>query len=321
MRVLVLLFLVALARPATAAEKVRHVGLLANGPPATGVTTTWRGELLAILRQHGFELGKNLELVERYSDGHADRLPRLAREIDAVGADVIAAISVESVRAVLASNEATPIVMVVGSDPVAMGLVASLAHPGGRITGFVFQTPEGDAKRLQLLVEAIPQERRFGYLGMTLLEAATKARAIETAASQLNVELKSHWIANPEDYVAAFAAMRNEGVAGVVIGEYQPLSTQAPRVAASAADNGLPAICGWDYMARVGCVFGFGHDLTYAQRRVGEYAARILSGSVPSELPVEQPNVWKLTVNLKAAARLGLVIPPSILARADEVIE
>jgi putative ABC transport system substrate-binding protein len=320
MRALVLPFLLALAQPAEAAEKVWHVGLLANSPPPSGATTTWRGELLGILQQHGFEPGRNLELVERYSDGHADRLPGLAREIDAAGADVIAAITLESVRAVLASTQATPIVMVVGYDPVAMGLVASLAHPGGRITGVVFQTPEGDAKRLQLLVEAIPRERRFGYLGMSF-EVASKAKVIETAAAELNVEVKSHWIASRDNYAAAFAAMRNEGVAGVVISENQPLSTQGRRVASSAADNGLPTICGWDFMARQGCVFGFGHDLAYAQRRVGEYVARILSGSVPSELPVEQPNVWKLTVNLKAAARLGLAVPPSILARANEVIE
>ncbi len=320
MRALVLLFLLALAQPASAEEKVWRVGLLANSPPPSGVTTTWRGELLGILRQHGLELGRNLELVERYSEGHTDRLPGLAREIDAVGADVIAAISLESVRAALASTQATPIVMVVGNDPVATGLVASLARPGGRVTGIVFQTPEGDAKRLQLLAEAIPRERRFGYLGMSF-EAASKAKAIATTAAQLNVEMKPHWIDGPGDYAAAFAAMRNEGVAGVVIGANQPLASQGPRVASSAADNGLPTICEWDYMAREGCVFGFGHDLPYAQRRVGEYVARILSGSVPSELPVERPDVWKLTVNLKAAARLGLVIPQSILARADEVIE
>jgi len=314
------LFLLALAQPATAAEKIWRVGLLSNSPPPSGITTTWRGELLGVLREHGFEPGRNLELVERYSDGNADRLPGLAREIDAARADVIAAISLESVRAALASTQATPIVMVVGNDPIAMGLVASLAHPGGRVTGIVFRTAEGDAKRLQLLVEAIPREHRFGYLGMSF-EAELKAATIAAAATMLNVEIKLHWIAGPDDYAAAFSAMRNEGVAGVVIGANQPLGSQGPRVASSAADNGLPTICEWEYMARGGCVFGFGQDLTYGQRRVGEYVARILGGSSPSELPVEQPDVWKLTVNLKAARRLGLTIPPSILARADEVIE
>jgi putative ABC transport system substrate-binding protein len=152
-------------------------------------------------------------------------------------------------------------------------------------------------------------------------EAPYKAKAIATAAANLNVEVKAHWISGPGDYAAAFDAMRDEGVAGVVIGANQPLASQGPQVASSAAENGLPTICEWAYMARDGCVFGFGHDLAYEQRRVGEYVARILSGSVPSELPVEQPNAWKLTVNLKAAGHLGLTIPPSILARADEVVE
>src|SRR5262249_54055041 len=148
--------------PQAAAEKVYRVGLLSNGR-----MTTWRGELLGILHQHGFAVGRNLEIVERYSDGHVDRLPSLARELDAAGVDAIVALSQESVRAVLAATTTTPIVMVVGEDPVAVGIVASLARPGGRVTGMAFRTFEGDAKRLQLLTEAIPSGRRFGYLGMS----------------------------------------------------------------------------------------------------------------------------------------------------------
>ena len=125
----------------------------------------------------------------------------------------------------------------------------------------------------------------------------------------------------PAEYAAAFAAMRNEGVAGVVVAATQATASYAPQLATSAARNGLPTICEWDYMARAGCVFGYGHDLAYAQRRVGEYVARILKGAAPAELPVEQSDAWKLTVNLKAAAQLGLTVPQSILVRADEVIE
>src|SRR5262245_5780025 len=189
MRALLVVLLLALAAPATA-EKVYRVGLLSNSPPPSGRTTHWRGELLGILQQHGFELGRNLELVERYSDGRADRLPSLARELDAAGAEAILAISQESVHAALEATRSTPIVMVVGEDPVATGVVASFARPGGRVTGIVFQTPEGDAKRLELLKEAIPSGRRFGYLGMSF-DSVSRVEAITRAAERLGVAVST----------------------------------------------------------------------------------------------------------------------------------
>ena len=320
---LLCLFLLALAaspQRAAAQEKVWRVGLLSNSPPSSGVSTSWRDGVLRSLARNGFGLGRNLELVERYSEGRHDRLPHLAREISAEGVDAVVAISDVSVRAVLAATQATPIVMVVGDDPVAAGFVAGFARPGGRVTGIFYQTAEGDAKRLQLLREAIPGARRFGYLGLSY-QAVARADVMTRAAAQLGVELTMHWIGGPAKYATAFTAMKNENVSGVVVSAAQPLATDAPRVAASAAEHGLPTICEWDYMARAGCVFGYGHDLAFAQRRVGEYVARILKGAVPAELPVERSDAWKLTVNLGAAARLGLEIPPSLLARADEVIE
>jgi putative ABC transport system substrate-binding protein len=210
--------------------------------------------------------------------------------------------------------------MVIGEDPVEVGIVASLAHPGGRVTGIAFRTLEGDAKRLELLREAIPTGRRFGYLGMSY-ESVARAKEMAEVAARLGIEVTTYWVNGPSEYAAAFARMRNEGVAGVVVGATQPLAANASRVAASAAENRLPTICEWDYMARVGCVLGFGHDLTYGQRRVGEYLARILKGTPPSELPIEESDAWKLTVNLRVAAKLGITMSPSILARADEVIE
>jgi putative tryptophan/tyrosine transport system substrate-binding protein len=322
MRALLVFLLVALAAPAAAAEKVWRVGLLSMGysRPPSGATTTWRGELLEILHIQGFELGRNLELVERYAEGHADQLPSLARELDATGTDVILATAQESVRAAMAATRSTPIVMVIGDDPVAVGIVASFARPGGRVTGVVFQTPEGDAKRLQLLSEAFPSGRRFGYLGMSF-ESGRKVEAVARAADQLGVVLTTRLVEGPAQYETAFEAMRKDGVAGVVIGENQPLSSDSARVVAVAGAEGLPTICGWEYMAHDGCVFAFGHDLAYGQRRAAEYVARILKGTAPSELPVERSEAWKLTINLKTARALGLSVPLSLLARADEVIE
>ena len=309
--------------PAAAGEKLWRVGLLSNGSPSSPpaeLATSWRGEILRALAQNGFSVGKNLELVERYSEGDADRLPALAREINAIGVDAIVAVSSQAAQAALAATTTTPVVMVVGYDPVATGIISSFAHPGGRVTGINFQTPEGDAKRLEFLRDAIPGARRFGYLGMSY-ESTPKGAEMAQAAARLNIELTMHWVAGPAEYAAAFAAMKKEGVAGVVVSATQSLSSHAPQVAASAADNRLPTICEWEYMARLGCVFGFGHDITYGQRRVGEYIARILKGVAPSDLPVERMDAWKLTVNLHAAAQAGLTIPRSLLARADVVIE
>ena len=303
-----------------AEEKIWRVGLLSNSPPPSGMTGRWRDEILRVLAQNGFVAGRNLEMVERYSEGDIDRLPLLAREINASGVDAIVAISLPSVQAALGATQSTPVVMVVGEDPVEIGIVASLAHPRGRVTGIAFRTPEGDAKRLELLREAIPTGRRFGYLGMAY-ESVPKAKEMAEAAARLGIEVTTYWVNGPNQYAAAFARMRNEGVAGVVVSATQPLATNASHVAASAAENRLPTICEWDYMARLGCVLGFGHDLTYGQRRVGEYVARILKGTAPSELPVEQSDAWKLTVNLRVAAQLGITLSPSILVRADEVIE
>jgi len=320
MRWLLLLILLAAALPARAEDKVWRVGMLANSPPPSGVATTWRDEMLSVLRKHGFASGKNLELVEYYSDGETDRLPRLARELATINADVLVAITEAAVRAVLIESPATPVVVVIGQDPVALGLAASLARPGGKVTGIVLRTAEADAKRLQLLREAMPAAHRFGYLGISS-EAGAKLESIKRAADRLGIELATRLVDRPTEYEPAFAELRKEGAAGVVVGANQPLATHSPEVAAAAQAQRLPTICEWGYMARVGCVFGFGHNLVYGQRRVGEYVARILEGARPAELPMERPDTWTLTINLKAAGAVGLAIPASVMARADEVIE
>jgi|tagenome__1003787_1003787.scaffolds.fasta_scaffold20985137_5 putative ABC transport system substrate-binding protein len=315
-----------LAIQATAQHKVWRVGLLSNSSsvPSLGPHVSWPDGLLLSLDQNGYRLGENLQLVARYSEGHTDRLPGLAQEIATAGVDVVLAVSDTSLRAMLATTQTTPIVMVVGDDPVASGMVASMAHPGGRVTGLAFQTNEGDVKRLQLLREAIPDARLFGLLEPP---GAVRARVgvLTHAASLLNVEVTVHKAAGlaREQYAAAMGAMRAEGVAGVLIAATQAWAgNPTARPGQIAQEQGLPAICEWDYMARAeGCVFAYGHDLRYAHRRAGWYVARILQGASPAHLPVEQPDAWKLTINLQSAARLGLTIPPALLARADEVIE
>jgi len=140
------------------------------------------------------------------------------------------------------------------------------------------------------------------------------------AAEQLGVKLTTRWIEDPAAYAIVFSEMKSLGVAGVVVGANQPLASDALRVAGSATEHGLPTICEWEYMARAG-VLSYGHDLAYDRQRAGEYVVRILQGALPAELPVERSDAWKLTINSRAAQNLGLVLPPALSARADEVIE
>ena len=308
--------------PAVSQEKLWRVGLLSNGTRAgsSTQTTTWRSELLRVLALNGFNQGRNLVLVDRFSELNPERIPQLAREIGAAGVDVLVAVGDNSVRAALASTQAIPIIMVVGDDPVATGLVASLARPGGRVTGIVFQTIQGDAKRLQLLSEAIPGARRFARLAPALPNPRLADR-LALAAAEIRIELTTHAVTASGEYAAAFAAMRNEGAAGALITSTQSLSSDGKQIAAQATEHGLPTMCEWAYMAREGCVFAYGHDLAYANRRVGEYVVRILKGALPADLPVEQSDAWKLVINLQSAKTLGLTVPATLLARADEVIE
>jgi putative ABC transport system substrate-binding protein len=315
--------LLSVAVPAAAQDKVWRVGLLSNGVSApAGQQSTWRSGVLLSLEQSGYRLGLNLQLVERYSEGHVDRLPVLGAEIADAGADVVVTVSEVSARAMLAATQATPIVMV-GDDPVASGLVASTARPGGRVTGLAFQTAEGDVKRLQLLREVMPDTRRFGRLGPPGQVNAHAAELLADAASRLDIELTMRQVARlePAEYAAALIAMRGEGVAGVLIASTQAWAGDTSMVGRIALEHGLPTICEWAFQARTGCVLAYGHDLAYAQRRAGWYAARILNGAAPADLPIEQPDAWQLTVNLQGAAQLSLTFPRNILARADEVIE
>ena len=311
--------------PAAAQDKVWRVGLLSTGSEESEIATlsTWRSGLLQSLDRNGYRIGKNLELVGRYAERDVNRVPDLAREIATAKVDVVVAIGNASVRAMLAATEATPIVMVVGADPVAVGFVASMARPGGRVTGLAFQTYEGDVKRLQLLREAMPAARGFGYLRPPGSIPARATELLAEAARRLDVELTIRAVSRlePAAYEAAFASMRGEAAAGVLIASTQVLANDVRRIGPIAQMLRLPIICEWDYMAINGCTLAYGHDLDYAHRRVGEYAARILKGAAPADLPVEQPDAWKLTINLRAAAAVGLVVPPAVLARADEVIE
>ncbi len=315
----------AVASPAISQDRVYRVGLLSAGSDQLlpGQRTTWRSGVLQVLEQRGYHLGKNLQFVDKYAHGDIELLPKLAGEIAKANIDIAVAVTDQSLTAILAQTSKTPVVMVVGSDPVEAGFVTNLARPGGRVTGIAFQTLAGDIKRLQLLHEAMPAARAFGYLRPPGPIPTQTAERLEQASKELGIKLTTHVVTalEPAAYEAAFAAIRNEGGAAVLVAATQQMAIQAPVFGPALKSAKLPTMCEWDYMAHTDCVMSFGHHLDYARRRVGDYVARILAGTQAGELPVEESDVWKLTINLRNAAQVGLVVAPSIDARADDIVE
>jgi len=205
--------------------------------------------------------------------------------------------------------------------PVAAGFAATLARPGGNVTGVAMLAPELDGKRLQLLHEAVPGGSRIAALAASPDQHAPNLAAMRQVASHEGLALLPFYAAQPEDYPATFAAMRDAGASALQIVSAPQFLTNAATLAELALEARLPTMCEWRSMAAQGCLLGYGPDYTELQRRVADYVARILRGAAPGDLPIEQPTHYELAVNLKTAAALGLTIPQSIVGRADEVIE
>jgi putative ABC transport system substrate-binding protein len=306
---------------AAAQDKVWRLGYLTPGSAEVGGSGSIRAATLPVLAERGFVEGRNLMLVPRGAEGEVGRLPALARQIAEEHADIVIAVGLLATGAMVAASPRTPIVMsFAGEDPVEAGYARSFARPGNKVTGIFFRAVESDAKRLALLAEAMPRARRLGFLAGPALEPA-RAELLARTASQLGIELTVRTARGRADYAEAFAALKAAGAEGVLVQATTVFGVDAPIFAPLAASHGMATICEWDHMARQGCVIGFGPDLLALRRRTGDYVVRILKGTDPGELPIEQPDRFTLAVNLRAAAELGLKLPPSFLARADEVIE
>jgi putative ABC transport system substrate-binding protein len=311
------------AAPALAQNsgKIWRLGVLTL-PTSTSspVFETFRSVVFPELAKQGYVEGGNLVVEIRV--GAPDKLPELARELAATRPDVVIAVSSWAIDAVRQASPTTPIVgSFIGIDPIAAGYATSLARPGSNITGIVMLAPELDAKRVDVLHQAIPWARRIAALARSnRLEAANLAE-MEKAATQIGLELLIFYAATPEEFPAAFAKMRETGVQALAIASVPEFAGNAAALAAQALASHLPTVCEWDWMAQEGCLLGYGPDFAELRRRTVDYVVRIFRGAAPGELPMEQPTHFKFTVNLKTATALGLTVPPSILARADEVIE
>jgi putative ABC transport system substrate-binding protein len=323
--VVVLLCLALLATPLAAAAqpagKVYRIGGLVNDASSSPRQRAGLEAFRQGLHDVGFVEGRNYVLEVRYTEGAPERLGPLAAELVGLGPDVLGAAGTGPALALKRATTTIPIVAL-SADAVGSGLVASLARPGGNVTGLSNLAPELGGKRLELLKEIWPTLSRVALLWNTA-SASTRleAREAEAAARSLGVDLQSVEVRGRGDFDAAFAAIvRGRAEALFAILDTVTLA-QLPRLVAFVRERRLPAVYGTREFAEAGGLVSYGPNLADLYRRAGIYVGKILKGAKPADLPVEQPTKFELIVNLRTAKALGLTIPPSVLLRADEVID
>jgi ABC-type uncharacterized transport system substrate-binding protein len=274
------------------------------------------------LKDTGYVEGENVGIEYRWADNQIDRLPELAAELVRRRVAVIVAGGPPAARAAKAATTTTPIVFGVGDDPVKIGLVASLARPGGNLTGINFLAAELAAKRLELLRQMVPAAAHVAILvdpNFTLTEFFV--RDAETAARAMGLQIVVHNAKTSVEINAAFANFARDRPDALLVGTGPFLTSRRVQLALLAGRYGVPAIYATRLYTEVGGLMNYGASLTDAYRQLGLYAGRILKGAKPADLPVVQSTKFELVINAETARMLGLTVPPSVLAIADEVIE
>lgn len=291
------------------------VGVLVVGKPdPTSTLHAFREEL----RKLGYVDGRNIRIVVRSADGNLDRLPALAAGLVGERVDVIAAWMTPAVLAAKVATRTIPIVMIDAGDPVGMGIVASLAHPGGNITGMAAQTTELAAKQAELLKEALPGLRRIAALCNSADPFSKPFLArIERAGKALGVNIMPIEVTAGASLDAAFPAMAADKTEAVIVQPSLPLA----HAAALALRYRIPAVSPLAPFAQVGGLMSYADDPAEGPHQAAVFVDKILKGAKPADLPVEQPMRFRLVVNLKTAKALGLDLPPAFVQRADEIIE
>jgi putative ABC transport system substrate-binding protein len=273
------------------------------------------------LRELGYAEGKNLVIEYRHAEGKFDRLPALAAELVRLKVDIIISGGPTVTRAAKGATSTIPVVMVQDSDPVGSGFVASLARPGGNITGLSTLHPELSGKRLELLKETVAKLTRVAILGDSTEPAnAQSLKELELAAKAFGVKLQYLDVLSPKDIEAAFRAASKERADAVLLLASAVYTPHRKEVVDLAVKSQLPAIYISSEFVEAGGLMAYGVSYIDLYRRAATYVDKILKGAKPAELPVEQPVKFEFIINLKAAKQIGLTIPPNVLARADRVI-
>jgi putative ABC transport system substrate-binding protein len=300
------------------------VGYLGIGSPDSRVSIL--NAFREGLNQTGYVEGRNVAIEYRWAGGDTERFGALAAELVALKLDVlVAAGGTLAAQAAMRATSTLPIVFTTVGDPVAEGIVASLARPGGNITGLSFFAPELVGKRLELLKQAVPEAGVIAVLFKpdSMPEHAKQARLneAETSARDLGVRLQIVEARGPADFDRAFSEMSKARAGALTVWATPVFALEARRIAELAAKHRLPAMSESREFAGDGGFMSYGPILADLHRRAAGYVAKILNGAKPADLPVEQPTRFELVINLKTAKALGLTVPQSLLARADEVIE
>jgi putative ABC transport system substrate-binding protein len=300
-------------------RKIPHIGYLMDrtGPPGVLDQGFFDG-----LREHGYVVGQNIEINYLWTEGKSERLPALARELVASGVDIIIVAGADSTRAAKAATTTIPIVMASSQDAVGDALVASLAHPGGNVTGRSVYAPELTGKRMELLKEMLPALAKVGVLwNKENAGAAAQLREAETTGRSLGVTIESLPAQIPDGLEEVMARAAGVGAGAILIVSDSSTISNRTKIGSSALQNRLPTIFANKAYLSGGGLMSYGPDIVESFRLSVEYVDKILHGANPASLPVEQPIRFEYVINMKTAKALGIVMPPVLLARADNLIE
>jgi putative ABC transport system substrate-binding protein len=320
LRAITVVILALFAAPVAAEAQVYRIGFLGSAPASTAP------HLLEAFRQGlrdlGWVEGRNLVIEDRWAEGRPERLTDLAKDLVQLNVDVIVSEGTPGPHAAKHVTRTIPIVMMAAGDPVASGLVASLARPGGNVTGLSLVAPELGGKRLQLLQEMVPGLSRVGVIWNShSLYPRLVVRETERAAAAMGIQLESLEVRVPEDFQRAFEAAILGQVGALLTVEDSLTVAHRAWIVDFAAKSRLPAVYGFREFVDAGGLMTYGADLRDLSRRSAVYVDRILRGARPADLPIEQPTKFELVISLKTAKTLGLTIPQAVLMRADQVIE
>jgi putative tryptophan/tyrosine transport system substrate-binding protein len=297
------------------------VGLLSPQSPGA-LTATRIAGFLQGLSELQYVVGQNVAIEYRWAEGHYDRLPALAEDLVRQQVTVIAAPTQDAALAAKAATATIPIVFNVGGDPVGSGLVASMNRPGGNATGISMFTNQLEAKRLGLLREMLPGIKAVGLLmNPNKASAENQLREVQAAARSLGLQLHVGRASSDTDIDAAFASLVDAGAQALLTAADPFLASRIGKLVALAAKHSMPAMWEWPDFVEGGGLMSYGSSIVDNYRQVGVYTGKVLKGEKPAELPVMQPVKFELAINLKTARTLGIEVPATLIARADDVIE
>ena len=308
-----------LAARAQQTAKLPTIGFLGANMPS--VQSRWTAAFVQRLRELGWIEGRNVAIEYRWAETRFERSPEIIAEFARLKVDVIVTHATENILAAKQGTSVTPIVFAAVADPIGIGVIDSLSRPGGNITGLSNQFTDAAAKRVELLREILPDLHRLAVLAnLGIANAALEIDQIRAAARTLGLEVTTSDIRRTEDIEPALATLKGRAEALYVFGEPVSNSNRA-RISALAGEARLPTVSGFREFVDAGGLLSYGANLADQFRRAADYVDKILRGAKPADLPVEQPTKFDLVINLTTAKALGIEIPPTLLARADEVIE